>query len=82
MATRGEAWLKQGRMVTALEDVNQVLAANPYHPHALAVKGDALFQMCQFEHALVFYERGLKKSTEPLYSRFQLGKVRASESIM
>ena len=28
-------------------DVEEVLKSNPKYPHALAVKGDALFQTCQ-----------------------------------
>lgn len=66
----------------ALEDVNQVLDANSWHCHALAVKADALFQRCDFEHALVNYERGLRISVEPLSGRFNIGKTRASESIL
>ncbi len=82
MATRAEAFLRMGSLIKAVEDVNEVLEANPYNPLAMAVKGDALFQQCSFEHALVYYERGLRKSTEPLTSRFRQGKTRACDSIM
>ena len=40
------------------------------------------FQMCDFEHALVNYEKGLRVSVEPLLSRFLIGKTRASESVL
>ena len=82
MATRAEAWLRQGMLVEAIEDVDEVLGSNPIHAHALVVKGDALFQQCLFEHALVFYERGLRLTTENLNGRFNIGKTRATESIM
>jgi tetratricopeptide (TPR) repeat protein len=82
MATRGEAWLRLCKLDIALQDVNEVLEANPHHVHSLAVKADSLFQQCHFEHALANYERGLRLSAEPLAGRFLIGKARASESIM
>ena len=53
-----------------------------YPTHHYKLKGDALFQTCRFEHALVNYERGIRVSVEPLLSRFLGGRNRASESIM
>ena len=82
MTTRAEALLRLCKVDLALSDVSEVLLSNPVQSHALAVKGDALFQQCDFEHALVNYERGLKVSVEPLASRFRVGKTRASESIL
>ena len=131
MTTRAEALLRLCKLDKALDDVNRVLESNPKHPHALAVRGDAmfqvkflflirahsflqfstpelfffwwaklrefshglityctdivmlvLFQMCDFEHALVNYEKGLRVSVEPLLSRFLIGKTRASESVL
>ncbi len=82
LTTRAEAFLKSCKLNKALQDVCEVLEANPRHPQALAVRGDALFQRCEFEHALVNYERGLRISVEPLSSRFTIGKTRASESIL
>ena len=45
MTTRAEAYLRLCKLDKALEDVNEVLEANPIHSHALAVRGDALFQV-------------------------------------
>ena len=45
MTTRAEAYLRLCKLDKALEDVNEVLEANPFHSHALAVRGDALFQV-------------------------------------
>ena len=54
--------LKQGRLKKSLEDVEKVIDSNPHHSRSLAIKADVLFQQCNFEHALMFFERGLKVS--------------------
>ena len=45
MTTRAEAFLRLCKLDKALDDVNEVLEANPIHSHALAVRGDAMFQV-------------------------------------
>ena len=52
--------MRLSRALEALEDVDPVLADNPKHPLALHVKADALYHLGNFEHALVFYQRGLR----------------------
>ena len=52
--------VKLSRALEALEDVDPVLNDNPKHPLALHVKADALYHLGNFEHALVFYQRGLR----------------------
>ena len=45
MTTRAEAFLRMCKLEKALKDVNEVLQSNPNYSHALAVRGDALFQV-------------------------------------
>ena len=52
--------MRLSRALEALEDVDPVLAENPKHPLALHVKADALYHLGNFEHALVFYQRGYR----------------------
>ena len=52
--------LKQGRLKSALADVEKVIESNPHHSRSLAIKADVLFQQCNFEHALMFFDRGLQ----------------------
>ena len=52
--------VRLSRALEALEDVDPVLDDNPKHPLALHVKADALYHLGNFEHALVFYQRGLR----------------------
>ena len=52
--------VRLSRALEALEDVDPVLNDNAKHPLALHVKADALYHLGNFEHALVFYQRGLR----------------------
>ncbi len=52
--------MRLSRALEALEDVDPVLNDNAKHPLALHVKADALYHLGNFEHALVFYQRGLR----------------------
>ena len=60
MTTRAEAFLRMCKLDKALQDVNKVLQSNSNHSHALAVRGDAMFQvrgrsqimLCNFHYFL------------------------------
>ena len=59
--------VRLSRALEALEDVDPVLNDNDKHPLALHVKADALYHLGNFEHALVFYQRGLRYLVILLY---------------
>ena len=46
----------------ALEDINTVLEVTPCS-RAYLIKGDALYHLGDFEHALVYYHRALARKT-------------------
>ena len=77
---RGVCKVRLSRALEALDDVDPVLANNPKHPLALHVKADALYHLGNFEHALVFYQRGLRNSTQDP-EIFRLGIKRATKAI-
>jgi tetratricopeptide (TPR) repeat protein len=77
---RGVCKVRLSRPLEALEDVDPVLEENPRHPLALHVKADALYHLGNFEHALVFYHRGLRYSTQDP-EIFRLGIRRAMKAI-
>lgn len=77
---RGKCLVKMGQPRNALLDVDPVLKDNPYHAMALLVKADALYQLSDFEHSLVYYHRGLKHSTQDT-EVFRLGIRRAEEAV-
>ena len=77
---RGGCKVRLSRALEALEDVDPVLDDNPKHPLALHVKADALYHLGNFEHALVFYQRGLRNSTQDP-EIFRLGIRRATKAI-
>lgn len=77
---RGVCKVRLSRALEALEDVDPVLAENPKHPLALHVKADALYHLGNFEHALVFYQRGYRNSTQNP-EIFRLGIKRATKAI-
>ena len=66
----------------ALNDADSALTglatSDPVYLKCLALRGDALYQMGRFEHALMFYHRGkrLKDSDD-----FRLGIQKASDAI-
>lgn len=45
----------------ALADANRALSLGYPTSKALYVKGDALYHLGDFEHALVFYQRAIKR---------------------
>lgn len=77
---RGICKVRLSRALEALEDVDPVLNDNAKHPLALHVKADALYHLGNFEHALVFYQRGLRNSTQNP-EIFRLGIKRATKAI-
>ena len=48
-----------GNWTAALDSSQDVLEENKRNIRAIFVKAEALFSLCQFEHALVHFHRGL-----------------------
>ena len=46
----------------ALQTADEALSYTKKDPRIMIVKGEALFNVCQFEHALVFFSRGLVRT--------------------
>ena len=57
MTTRAEAFLRMCKLDKALQDVNKVLQSNSNHSHALAVRGDAMFQVIYITNVSMPIER-------------------------
>ena len=49
----------QGEWESALKAAEYVLDKEPKNPKAILVKSEGLFNLCQFELALVFFHRGI-----------------------
>ncbi len=47
-----------GNWDLALESAQQVLEVDKYFVKAIYVKAEALYNTCNFEHALIYYHRG------------------------
>ena len=50
----------ENALADSLAILKNLTPSNPIYCKGLALKGDALFQMGKFEHALVIYHRGNK----------------------
>ena len=46
----------------ALNDANLVLDSDPFFVKAKYAKAESLYNMCQFEHALLHYHQGLVRT--------------------
>ena len=57
---QGECFLALGSFNLAKVVANQVLEKHPRDTGALLVKGEAIFNCCEFEHALVTFYRGAR----------------------
>ncbi|XP_023345648.1 tetratricopeptide repeat protein 25 isoform X2 [Eurytemora carolleeae] len=61
---RGRCLVQLSQPTQALKDVDPVLKDNPSSPLALSVKADAMYHLGDFEHALLYYHRALRYSTQ------------------
>ncbi|XP_023321609.1 tetratricopeptide repeat protein 25 isoform X2 [Eurytemora carolleeae] len=79
LATRSKCNLKLGRWEEALLDAEEVLLQNPQYVKAMYGKGESLFNMCHFEHALLCFHKG--QALAPDNEEFQLGVIKARKTI-
>ena len=71
-------------LADALAILTDLTPANPLYCKGLTLKGDALFQMGRFEHALVIYHRGHKlrnKNDEEFKVRIQKTTISINNSL-
>lgn len=76
---RSRCHLQLGDAQTALNDAEASLAENPKNYRGIYAKAEALYQMGDFEFALVYYHRG--QSLRPEITEFRLGIQKSQEAI-
>jgi hypothetical protein len=59
----------------ALASSEVVLAGNGKNIRALLVKAEALFNLCQFEHSMVYFYRGLVSDNDNVAKKCKLNKT-------
>lgn len=79
LVARSKCYLQIGDADSALRDAEASLAGNQEFHKGLFQKAEALYQMGNFEYALVFYHRGHK--LRPELQEFRLGIQKAQEAI-
>ncbi len=71
LATAAKCHLKLGNWSAAIRAAEMVISMDKKCAKAILVKAEALFNICQFEHALVFFYRG--QALLPESEDFRLG---------
>nr|CAB3267330.1 tetratricopeptide repeat protein 25 [Phallusia mammillata] len=79
LVARSKCHLQIGDAQSALQDAEASLSENKNFHRGLYQKAEALYQMGDFEYALVFYHRGHK--LRPELQEFRLGIQKAQEAI-
>lgn len=79
LVARSKCHLQLGNTKSALEDAEGSLKEDTKYHRGLYQKAEALYQMGDFEYALVFYHRGNK--IRPDLQEFKLGIQKAQEAI-
>ncbi|XP_002739664.1 outer dynein arm-docking complex subunit 4-like [Saccoglossus kowalevskii] len=79
LVARSKCYLQLGDSQAALRDAESALSEDKEFIKGLYQKAEALYQMGDFEMALVFYHRGHKLRTE--LEEFRLGIQKAQEAI-
>ncbi|XP_077997219.1 outer dynein arm-docking complex subunit 4-like isoform X2 [Glandiceps talaboti] len=79
LVARSKCYLQLGDSQAALRDAEAALSEDKEYIKGLYQKAEALYQMGDFEMALVFYHRGHKLRTE--LEEFRLGIQKAQEAI-
>ena len=62
LTTLAEIEMKKGNYQKALKTSGTILRMEKSNLRAIFVRAEALFNMCDFEHALVLYHKGIAKS--------------------
>ena len=79
LITKAEALLTLGDYRAALRAAETILCTRKQSIEAMRVKADSLFNLCDFEHALVTYYRG--KKLAPGNPKFEKGIDNCEETI-
>ncbi|KAL3855274.1 hypothetical protein ACJMK2_014490 [Sinanodonta woodiana] len=79
LVTRSKCWLQLGNAENALTDAQVALDQDKEFIRGLFQKAEALYQMGDFETALVFYHRGHR--LRPELQEFRLGIQKCQEAI-
>ena len=58
LSAAGRCHSKMGNWEAALGSAEFVLSKDPKNPGAILIKAEALFNLCNFEHALMHFYRG------------------------
>jgi len=76
MVSQGQRTLGQGRAAEALRIADAILEDQPDSVSALALRGDALERLGQFEDALVCYERVLELKPDSALDRIRASQLK------
>ncbi|XP_050528852.1 uncharacterized protein LOC126898641 [Daktulosphaira vitifoliae] len=79
LVSRSKCYLLLGQPHLALKDAEVALKEDSTYLKAIYQKAEALYHLGDFEHALVFYHRGLH--VRPELEQFRLGVQKAREAI-
>ena len=79
LVARSKCYLQLGNASSALQDAEESLKEDKKYHRGLYHKAEALYQMGDFEYALVYYHRGYK--LRPELGEFKLGIQKAQEAI-
>lgn len=76
LVSQGQRTLGQGRAAEALRIADAILEDQPHSVSALALRGDALERLGQFEDALVCYERVLELKPDSALDRIRASQLK------
>jgi tetratricopeptide (TPR) repeat protein len=79
LTTKAEAHLSMGDYRSALRTAETILCTKKQSIRAIRVKADSMFNLCDFEHALVTYYKG--KKLAPGNPKFEKGIDNCEETI-
>ena len=72
LSAAGRCHSKMGNWEAALGSAEHVLTKEPKNTTAIFIKGEALFNLCDFEHALLHFTRGQVRSMCSILKLFTL----------
>ena len=68
LSAAGRCHSKMGNWEAALGSAEHVLTKEPKNTTAIFIKGEALFNLCDFEHALLHFTRGQVRSMRYIFN--------------
>ena len=68
LSAAGRCHSKMGNWEAALGSAEHVLTKEPKNTTAIFIKGEALFNLCDFEHALLHFTRGQVRSMQYIFN--------------